>query len=386
MLQTFSVVLSCLIGVFIVLQIRTLFFERNYLVGVSYLFIIFLMAAIEGVLAISTVSSIWGWLVFVVCLVVTVLSGGLFIAKINLRDNWGQPARRLLRTPTSLVPDFSPDQYDKFSVTTSDGVIISAYHIHTLPNKRLRHGAVIIAHGGFRSKDIFVKALMASWLSDEFDVIGFDFRGHGESGGYWTGDGKSVADLEAILKHTRDIMGYKKVGLFGRSMGGWTAVLEEADNHSLDALVVAGLPPGYFSEVPEFQGRIGILKYPLIPLLMRIVMGVRFRHFEDVRSPIKEIDRVAPTPLLILFNETDPGAGVVGTPGHWETIPENERPRSFRWIKSFPFTAQQVFDAAQQPKELYILPGAVHVYSLRSTRALFTQTELWFRKYLTQDS
>jgi pimeloyl-ACP methyl ester carboxylesterase len=284
--------------------------------------------------------------------------------------------RRLLRTPTTL--DFP---HDRFTVPTSDGVDIRGYHAHTLPDQKLRRSVVIIAHGGFRSKDILIKALMTAWLSDDFDVISFDFRGHGESGGVWTGDGKTVADLKAVVDFARK-KGYQKIGVYGRSMGGWTAILEAVDYHDVDAIVIAGMPPGFFSEVPEFQGSMRLLRCPGASLIIRILMGVRFTHFEDVRSPIKEIGQVSPIPLLILYNQADPAAGVAGVPGYWESIPPDQRRASVRKVEEFHFTAQQVYDAAREPKELYLLPGAVHVYSLGATRALFTQVERWFEKYL----
>jgi len=367
-------ILGCCL--FVLIQTQTLYFEYHYPTAVACLFLISAIALSNIIVSVTLPRENLSWLCIVMGVLGATLGIPLFVAKLIFRDNWNQIPRRLLRTPTT--PDFP---YEKISVRTSDGVDIKGYYVHTLPDEKLRRSVVVIAHGGFRSKDLFVKVLLTAWLCDQFDVIGFDFRGHGESGGNWTGDGKTVADLKAIVDFAKQ-KGYQKIGLFGRSMGGWTAILEASDYHNLDAIVVAGLPPGYFSQVPEFQGRIAILKFPGAAFLMRIVMGVRFDHFADDRAPIKEINRVSPIPLLIIYNETDPSAGVIGRPGHWDTVSSKARPSSLRRIKEFPFTAQQVYDAASDPKELFILPGAGHVYTLRGLRSLFDQVERWFKKYL----
>src|SRR5687768_858462 len=86
--------------------------------------------------------------------------------------------------------------HEKFSLLTSDGIVIRGHHTHLLPDRKLHTSVIIIAHGGLLSKDCFAEVLMTAWLAKHFDVMSFDFRGHGESGGAWTGDGKTVADLK----------------------------------------------------------------------------------------------------------------------------------------------------------------------------------------------
>jgi pimeloyl-ACP methyl ester carboxylesterase len=367
------VILGLLIGLFIIIQAKTLFFEHHYVITTGWLFLTTVTALVMTVLAIANLATDFYRILAMMGIIVTVLLGALVVAKVALRDNWSEAPRRLLRVHTTL--DFP---HDRLTVQTSDGVDIRGYHIH--PEKQLRKSVVILAHGAFRSKDLFVKALLTAWLSETFDVISFDFRGHGESGGVWTGDGKTIADLKCVIDFARQ-KGYQKIGVYGRSMGGWTAILEAVDYHDVDALVVAGLPPGFFSEVPEFEGRIKIIKYPGAAFLTRILLGVRFKHFTDARRPIDEIGRVSPIPLLLLFNKVDPAAGVEWERGMWDSIPPRQRRRTIR-NKRFIFSAEEVFNKASQPKKLLLLPGIGHVYSLQGLRTLFTQVEEWFKQYL----
>lgn len=59
---------------------------------------------------------------------------------------------------------------------------------------------IIIAHGFFNSKQAVLLKGLAETFSDEYDVIIFDFRGHGESKGwfYWTT--KEYLDLLAVAE------------------------------------------------------------------------------------------------------------------------------------------------------------------------------------------
>ncbi len=373
------VILAFLVVGFLVAHSVTLYLDRSYTAAVSWLSLIVVCGLTVGLNAAFALAGVSDLLLAMLGFGTAGVFGLLLAAKLRLRDNWARSSRRLLRTLTDLdIP------HDKFTVRTSDtdSVNIVGYHVHTAPNYALRPAVVILAHGGFRSKDIFAKALMAAWLSQNFDVVGFDFRGHGESGGEWTGDGKTVADLKAVVDFVRQ-KGYQKIGVYGRSMGGWTAVLEAADYHDVEAIAVAGMPPGFFSEVPEFRGRISGLRIPGAAFVMRVLLGVRFKHFDNDRRPIDELGKVSPVPILIIYNQTDPGAGVIGERGHWESIPLEQRESSYRHIHSLPFTMQEVFDAARDPKEKWILPGAEHVYSLNSIRDLLTQVEEWFIKHLS---
>ena len=363
---------------FIIISTTALYLDQRYTLTTGWLFMITILALAVVISGLSS-DTIGKQIFFIVLGVILLIPfGSLFLLKLKFRDNWFQPTHRAFRTlvkldlPHEVLPP----------LITPDGVRIRGYHVH---GSSLKDGVVIIAHGGFRSKNLFVKALLAAWLSEKFDVIGFDFRGHGESGGVFTGDGKSVKDLEVIIDYAHQ-KGYQKVGVYGRSMGGWTAILEAVDNHDVDAIVIAGMPPGFYSEVPEFKGKIKLLRLFGASYVMKLLMGVRFKYFDDIKSAYNEIHNVSTTqktiPLLILYNESDPSAGVEGIKGNWSTIPKQNREKSYRNLENLPYQADDVFNKASEPKKLSILPGVGHVYGLATTRKLFTEVENWFEMYL----
>lgn len=59
-----------------------------------------------------------------------------------------------------------------------------------------------------------------------FDLLTFDFSGCGNSDGEWVTLGwKEKDDLKAVLKHLNELGKTSKVALWGRSMGGATAIM-----------------------------------------------------------------------------------------------------------------------------------------------------------------
>lgn len=375
-------ILSC---IFVIVQTRTLFFERNYPIATFFLLTLSLVSTYLVLRGWALSDSVSRFFILTISFFISGLTTFLLVAKLIFRDNWLQDPRRLLRTPTKI--DEIP--HKPFNVKTSDGITIRGYLISS-ENRSQNKKVVIIAHGGFRSKDMLVKVIMAAWLRKYFDVIAFDFRGHGESGGVWTGDGVTVKDLRAVVNFAKE-EGYEKVGVFGRSMGGWTAILAAADEavamdevRNIDALVVAGMPPNYYSEVPAVKGKIHLLKIPGSAWLFRVFMGVRFKFFKDNRSALNEIGKIT-IPILVLYNQADPNAGVAGEKGYWEAVPPKLRSRSSRTMDKLPFSAEDIFKMGvnlNDKSRLDTLRGVGHVYSLLSLRELFELVEDWFLTHL----
>lgn len=104
--------------------------------------------------------------------------------------------------------------------------------------------AVIIAHGFFNSKDAVLLKEFAKELNANYDVIIFDFRGHGKSSGlfYWTA--QEYRDLEAMLQYAKGR--YQKVGVVGFSLGAATSLITAARGQAMDSLVSVSAPADFF--------------------------------------------------------------------------------------------------------------------------------------------
>src|SRR6266508_643557 len=158
---------------------------------------------------------------------------------------------------------------EPFGVRTSDGV--------DLVGTRLggAEPALVVCHG-FRGWHRKVRpARFAEVLSRWFSVYGFDFRGHGLSGGETTFGAREIHDVAAVLALARED-GHASVGTHGASMGG-VSVIRLA--------VLAGTPRG------RRMGR---------------AMGVRIPEvIERPETPEDVVGKIAPTPLLIVHGRAD---------------------------------------------------------------------------------
>jgi len=105
---------------------------------------------------------------------------------------------------------------------------------------------IIIAHGFFNSKQAILLKQLGESLSSEYDVILFDFRGHGQSRGlfYWTA--KEYLDLLSVVEFAGK--SYMSVGLIGFSLGAATSIIA-ASKTSLINSIIAISPPVEVSKI-----------------------------------------------------------------------------------------------------------------------------------------
>jgi len=121
------------------------------------------------------------------------------------------------------------------SLLTSDKQKISYKHY-----KRGFGTVIIIAHGFFNSKDAVLLMQLKDALIDCYDVIMFDFRGHGKSSGLFSWGSKEGLDLEEILNYARKQ--YSKIDLVGFSLGAAISISVLAKKDIVDSFVAISTP------------------------------------------------------------------------------------------------------------------------------------------------
>jgi pimeloyl-ACP methyl ester carboxylesterase len=124
---------------------------------------------------------------------------------------------------------------------TSDNVSIS-YDYY----KRGFDSVVIVCPGFFNSKDNRWMRKTVEMIADEFDVIIFDFRGHGKSGGEYAWSAKEKADVDAVVNYAVSL-GYKKIGILGFSLGAAAAVNDAASRNDINSMVLISCPSAFNS-------------------------------------------------------------------------------------------------------------------------------------------
>jgi uncharacterized protein len=166
------------------------------------------------------------------------------------------------------------------------------------------------------------------------NVLLFDFRGRGESGG----DACSLAfyelaDLRGAIDYAIERMPRARVGVIGYSMGAAVALLVAAADPRVRA-VVADSP---FASIREVVANAYVRRrLPAAPMvhLADVVNRWRYGYAYKAVQPVDVVATIAPRPLLLIHGRED------------RLIPLAH--------------SRLIYSAAREPKELWEIPGADH--------------------------
>lgn len=235
-----------------------------------------------------------------------------------------QPAHSTIGSPP---PDLA---LEAISLHAQDNETVSGWLVRGLPGS----GAVLLVHG-IRSnrKQMLGRARFLN--KKGYSVLLIDLPAHGESTGERMTFGIREAEaVKSSLTHLSQEFPEEKIGIIGISLGAASTVL---------ALSKAGTPPAaivlesMFPSIDEavsdrFEMRLGAWGRPLASLLLW-QLPLRFGFWAEDLRPIAELPKLY-VPVLIASGSKD----------RHTTIDETQR----------------IFQAANQPKELWIVDGAVH--------------------------
>ncbi len=260
------------------------------------------------------------------------LSVSLYLAYVAVRGS-----RMLVRPVTRpLVPE-SPGApstpadlglaFESVDLRTTDGVRLAAWFI---PADRPTATAVVVLHG-FTGNRLPELAGFVPWLQRHHNVLQFDFRGHGASDGtVVTLGARERADIAAAVEYLR-ARGLDRIALFGVSMGAAAAILAAPE---LPVVAVVADAP-YAQVAHPVASRMRDQGWPLPELGSRAIVaaaGVRART--SLVDPLGAVARIAPRALLVITPTAD---------------------RLISWRQGL-----ALFEAAHEPKELYVVEGAAH--------------------------
>ncbi len=211
--------------------------------------------------------------------------------------------------------------YDEITLTTSDGLALRAWY--TPP----QNGAVVlVAHGYGSARAAGVHSLFAR---HRYGVVSWDFRAHGESEGDLCTFGYHEAlDVEAALDFALSQPGVERVGMWGDSMGGATAIIAAARRSEIEAVVADSAYAALEDEL-NVMVRLALLR-PLVRFFAEQEARI---SIHDVR-PEDAIGRISPRPVLIIQGLAD------------VVVP--------------PESGKRLYDAAGEPRSLWSEPNVGH--------------------------
>jgi len=257
---------------------------------------------------------------------------GLYLVYVAVRGSGMvvRPHQRPLEPESPGAPASPADlglDYEDVGFTTDDGVTLSGWFI---PAARETSTAVVVMHG-FTGNRLPELAGFVPWLHERHHVLQFDFRGHGESGpGTVTMGSHERRDVAAAVTYLHG-RGIERIALFGTSMGAAAAIL--AGPQLPVAAVVADAP--YARASHPIANRLREQGWPLAgPGAIAIVTAAALRAGSRLGDPIEAVAGLAPRALLVITPVED---------------------RLISWRQGL-----ALYEAAGQPKELFVVPGAGH--------------------------
>jgi dipeptidyl aminopeptidase/acylaminoacyl peptidase len=248
-----------------------------------------------------------------------------------------QPQRRTkdwyLGKTTLLEPRDAGIPQEDVVIISHDGLPLRGWLV--LQPKTKARGTIIYLHGVGDCKTAGV-ALARLFFRNGFNVLMYDSRAHGESGGVFCTYGfyekRDVSTAISYLEKRKDVK-VRNVGLFGTSMGAAVAIQAAAIDHRVKAVISEAGFTDLRTISVDYQKR--IVKLPW-HFLRNVAMGrsqtiAQFKAREV--SPVTDVQTLT-IPILFIHGMED-------------------RLINYEYSKI-------LYHYARNPKELVLIPGANH--------------------------
>ncbi len=221
------------------------------------------------------------------------------------------------------TPDVTNIEFDDVFFRTANGQKLHGYFIPAVGDVR---GAVLHLHGN--AANVSGQWPFSAWLALKgYHILTFDYRGFGRSGGRVSRAG-AIEDAEAAMAYLRDRpeVNGAPVVVFGQSIGGAIAtVLVERHEDAVCGLIMDAAFSSYRRVAAHHVRR---------SVLLTILGWWYPALLDDAFEPVVAMRNIENTPKLIIHGDAD------------EVVPVE--------------MAHELYTAAQEPKELWIIPGEAH--------------------------
>ena len=235
-----------------------------------------------------------------------------------------QPHRVQVHTPDQLGLTYHGVRF-----SAEDGVELYGWF---LPAKGSASGTVLHLHGNAENMSTHFAGV--AWMPARgFNVFVFDYRGYGASEGNPSLEG-AQKDIDAAMKTllARGDIDKNRIAVYGQSLGGALAVYNVAHSPYRDrirAVVIESTFSGYVEIAREkFADHWFTWPFQWMPWLT----------VDDRFSPLPAMPKISPIPVLILHGDQD------------AVVPVHH--------------AKVLYEAALEPKEVWIVPGAGHIQTM----------------------
>jgi len=279
---------------------------------------------------------------------VSMLAGLLVSQYARARGQWGTD-----EPPAGLAEEVS-------FRSAQDNVRISGWFFTAGGSER--GPAIVLCHGIWTGRRECLP-LALRFRSTGYNVLCFDFRAHGLSDGRFTSVGHHetndvIGAVEYLLERAE--VDPTRIGVIGFSMGAAASIQAAARSPHI-AAVVADSAYASFLDAAKYSFRV-VTRVPHFPLASLAMHWAKWIVHVDASRlrPVDVIGQVSPRPIFITHGVLD------------EIVPVSH--------------AVTLFKAADEPKELWVVPDAHHV-GARDTdpEGYFVRVERFLRQALFPD-
>ncbi len=203
--------------------------------------------------------------------------------------------------------------YEEIRFPARDGLMLGGWWIPAKDSPRtvvFLHG-----HGGSMDPDVqYAPALHAAG----FNVMMFDFRGHGRSQGDFVSMGYFERQDVSGAVDWLAARGLERIGLLGFSMGGCVAMLTAPLVPQVRAIVSDGGPARLTSAIVGRQTELHVPRWVGRPIAWLAVVFTSWRLGANLFAyePIRWVGKVAPRPVFFIHGGRDPYLA----PGEFEAL------------------------------------------------------------------
>jgi len=243
--------------------------------------------------------------------------------------------------------------YEDVNLKTKDGIGIRGWYI---PSQN--EAAVILLHS-IASNRLGTKDLAIMFASHGYGVLMIDLRTHGESeGDILTYGGDEFQDVSAGVDflQARPEVAPDKIGSMGLSLGASTSILSAARDERLAAVVADAPGAVVYKDWPKPDSIHDSLYVPF-----DIMFFYYLHRIDGVSKPLSILDavgQIAPRSLFLI------GGTIDGS-----TLEQH--------------SVSQFFAAANDPKEIWIIPNTEHINGLNTHPQVYEAKVIgFFDRYL----
>jgi fermentation-respiration switch protein FrsA (DUF1100 family) len=206
--------------------------------------------------------------------------------------------------------------------------------------------STIVMCPGYRGKRADMLGLCAALWKEGHNILVFEYYGHGAVVGKPVTLGyREINDFMGAIDYARERAPQTRLGVVGFSMGGAVSIMGSARSSQVEALVCDSAFATHKSAVAYAVRRTLHLPFAIFDWMTDILLWLRAGYRFHQVEPLRDVGRISPRPLLLIQGLKD-------------TIVD-------------PDDAPLLYEAAGEPKELWLLPDADHCGAYFADRAVY---------------